>query len=206
MHSVEIENVLNVYNNIANHFDKTRSGYIWAGIKNFINSLDTSSITADIGCGNGRNMLNKTGFIGCDFSIEFNLICSKKNLQSINANAVYLPFRSNCFDNAISIAVLHHIYSESDRITALNELIRIVKPGGKIYIQVWALNKSYCTKKTYTEQDNFIDWHCRNDNTIYKRFYHLFTNDELLNMIPDTVNVLEYFFEKDNWCIILQVK
>ena len=85
-------------------------------------------------------------------------------------------------------------------------MIRIVKPGGKIYIQVWALNKSYCTKKTYTEQDNFIDWHCRNDNTIYKRFYHLFTNDELLNMIPDTVNVLEYFFEKDNWCIILQVK
>ena len=132
--------------------------------------------------------------------------CSKKNLQSINANAVYLPFRSNCFDNAISIAVLHHIYSESDRITALNELIRIVKPGGKIYIQVWALNKSYCTKKTYTEQDNLINWHCRNDNTIYKRFYHLFTNDELLNMIPDTVNVLEYFFEKDNWCIILQVK
>ena len=44
MHSVEIENVLNVYNNIANHFDKTRSGYIWAGIKNFINSLDPSSI------------------------------------------------------------------------------------------------------------------------------------------------------------------
>ncbi|KAG5528453.1 hypothetical protein RHGRI_029213 [Rhododendron griersonianum] len=45
-----------------------------------------------------------------------------------------------CFgDAAISIAVLHHLSTESGRKKAIDELIRVVKKGGLVLIPVWAV-------------------------------------------------------------------
>ena len=38
------------------------------------------------------------------------------------------------------MAVLHHISTHERRVHALEELIRIVKPGGAILVQVWSLS------------------------------------------------------------------
>ena len=49
-----------------------------------------------------------------------------------------LPYASNRFDAALSIAVLHHITTPARRIHMLEELLRILKPGGKALVTVWA--------------------------------------------------------------------
>ena len=43
----------------------------------------------------------------------------------------------------ICIAVIHHLSTVSRRLAALKELTRIVRPGGRILISVWALEQNF---------------------------------------------------------------
>lgn len=52
-----------------------------------------------------------------------------------------LPYASGRFDAALSIAVLHHITTPARRIHMLTELLRILRPGGKALITVWATDQ-----------------------------------------------------------------
>ena len=52
-----------------------------------------------------------------------------------------LPYASNRFDAVLSIAVLHHITTPSRRIHMLTELLRMLRPGGKALVTVWATHQ-----------------------------------------------------------------
>lgn len=54
------------------------------------------------------------------------------------------------------IAVLHHLSTEQRRLAVLTEMVRCLRPGGKLLVTVWAVEQS---KKKYAEQDNLIPWH-----------------------------------------------
>ena len=77
--SIENTYVKDVYNKIAKPFDLTR-GVLWNHITSFIKNIPDYSLIADIGCGNGKNMMlnKKCQFIGMDFTESFTNICSKK--------------------------------------------------------------------------------------------------------------------------------
>jgi len=49
-----------------------------------------------------------------------------------------LPFRDYSFDHLISIAVIHHFSNDALRKAAVEELVRVVKPGGSLLVTVWA--------------------------------------------------------------------
>lgn len=66
-----------------------------------------------------------------------------------------LPYRSDAFDAAISIAVIHHLSTEEHRLRALRELLRIVRVGGQVLVYVWALEQ---TENTFHHQDLFVPW------------------------------------------------
>ena len=51
-------------------------------------------------------------------------------------------FRSNAFDVCICIAVVHHLSTPERRLVALKELVRIVRPGGRILVSVWAFEQN----------------------------------------------------------------
>lgn len=51
-------------------------------------------------------------------------------------------FRSNAFDVCICIAVVHHLSTPERRLAALKELVRIVRPGGRILVSVWAFEQN----------------------------------------------------------------
>lgn len=53
--------------------------------------------------------------------------------------------------------VLHHISEESRRIAAIAELIRIVRPGGRILLSVY-LSRQPDEKKKASQQDVFVQW------------------------------------------------
>ena len=46
--------------------------------------------------------------------------------------------RSDCFDAAISIAVIHHFSTVSLRVQALKEILRVLKENGEALVYVWA--------------------------------------------------------------------
>ena len=96
MNELERSNVLDVYNTIASEFDKTRHS-IWNSVNDFVNDLQPKSTIADIGCGNGKNMLIRKDcdFVGCDLSTEMVNICQNKGLNVIEGNLLNIPFEDN---------------------------------------------------------------------------------------------------------------
>lgn len=203
--NIETENVKNVYEKIAKHFDKTRCK-VWPSVQKFIDKIPKDSLVIDIGCGNGKNMYRKDlYYIGTDFCQNFANICRNNNKNVLMANSKILPIKSDYVDDVICIAMLHHIYFEKDRIQCVNEMYRILKIGGKLLITVWAQGD----KPT---QDNMISWKIQkkhkvsiDEPEVYQRYYHLFSENELLNIIEKNFNqqlkVNEYYNDYGNWII-----
>lgn len=49
--------------------------------------------------------------------------------------------RPESFDAVISIALLHHLSTPSHRLSAISEITRVLRKGGKGLIYVWALEQ-----------------------------------------------------------------
>ncbi|KAL2630227.1 hypothetical protein R1flu_014913 [Riccia fluitans] len=143
-HTPEIEKqyVHKVYDAIAPHFSSTRFAK-WPRVAAFLEACSPGSIIADSGCGNGKYLgLNPSCFfIGCDISPALVAICDQRGHEALVADALHLPYRSGFYDAAISIAVLHHLSNDQRRIRAVEELVRVVRPGGKVLITVWAVEQ-----------------------------------------------------------------
>lgn len=199
---IEPRYVYSTYSHIARSFSSTRI-QIWSVIKDFLDQLANNSLVLDAGCGNGKNMLahNKLNFIGCDTCPEFVRIATSKNLQVILANILALPFANNKFDHIISIAVIHHIYQPGDRIKAINELLRVVKPGGTILISVWSRNviKPHQMGRKFKllkpdSHDYLVTWQKQRE-----RYYHMFDLTSFTALLSgiDNCQVIK-IFEADN--------
>ena len=99
-------------------------------------------VVADIGCGNGRigRLITRDcqKYIGLDVSDSLTVfptyIEGYENVTLIRASATNLPFEDESVDVALCWGVMHH----TDRPEkTLEELVRIVKPGGDILIYVY---------------------------------------------------------------------
>jgi len=203
--SIEKIYVKDVYNKIAKPFDKTRA-VLWNHITEFIKNIPDNSLVADVGCGNGKNMMlnNKCQFIGIDFTESFTTICSNKNLEVFLADTLKIPYRNNVFDYVISIAVIHHLSTPEKRLESILELIRIANIGGLIYILVWSFEQREDAKRKFEKQDELIPWKMK--DITYYRYYHLFVKDELFELCNGIKNIIvkEVFYECGNSGIILE--
>ena len=152
MNTFEKEHVLQPYNSISSHFKQTRV-YLWPTAKTFLDTIKPYELVADIGCGNGRGIKEYPFIsIGCDICLP-NLIEAQTQLNGvIRGNAINLPYKNNQFDKLISIAVIHHLSSPERRKQSISEFIRVVKPGGKLFIQVWALEQPDDSRRKFIEQ------------------------------------------------------
>ncbi|KAJ8280443.1 hypothetical protein GJAV_G00054620 [Gymnothorax javanicus] len=81
--------------------------------------------------------------MGCDRSHSLVQICADRGAQAFMADALDVPLRSGVFDACISIAVIHHFSTQERRLAAVNELVRLLRPGGRALIYVWALEQEY---------------------------------------------------------------
>ena len=229
---IEKKHVYEVYDKISAHFSQTRYKP-WPQVSEFLNSLEKDSYVLDIGCGNGKYLSVNENLktFGTDRSGNLLSIAKEKNENSqfFIADSLKLPIRTESFDAAISIAVIHHFSNELLRIQALREIFRIVKKGGLILVYVWAMEQK---EKKFTEQDNFVPWHLQNkyenetkvetlengpnimkdkkiDCTVYQRYYHVFYKGELediINKTGDNVEIVKSYFYHANWCCIIKKK
>ncbi|CAF0720566.1 unnamed protein product [Brachionus calyciflorus] len=146
----EKSHVQSIYNEIADHFSHTRHSP-WPGVARFINSMDPFSFMIDIGCGNGKylNLRKDLYTFGCDFSEGLIKICQEKNFNCFVSDCLKVPGKKDFFDYAISIAVIHHLSTEERRIKAINEMKRVLRPGGRGLITVWAKEQKYKNKESF---------------------------------------------------------
>ncbi|XP_038243396.2 alkylated DNA repair protein alkB homolog 8 isoform X7 [Dermochelys coriacea] len=146
---LEQEYVHKVYEEIATHFSSTRHSP-WPQIVEFLRTLPEGSIVADVGCGNGKYLgINKDLYmIGCDRSQNLVDICGEKKFQAFVGDALSVPVRNSSCDACISIAVIHHFSTAERRLAAVCELARLLRPGGKALIYVWAMEQEYNKQKS----------------------------------------------------------
>jgi len=178
---VEIE-----WEKIAKSFDSTRHR-AWKECIDFIDSVDGVGI--DIGCGNGRHLIlmEKNGLsFGVDISLNMLKIAKEKVSHAVlvQSNALALPFREKQFDYALFIASLHNIRGRENRIKALKELMRVLKPDGKAIISVWSKWqdkwRTYFLKKAFFQWKELGDIYIPWKKDVYaERFYHLYSMHEL---------------------------
>ena len=170
------------YDKFAEEFSDTRQKP-WKEVADFLEGLPKSSHTKqpnqnfvlDIGCGNGRHLIEakKRGLnaVGIDISRNLLKIAKRKaKVPLILGNALALPFKKSAFYNSICIAVVHHFKTEKERIKCMEEIARITK--NSILASVWAFEQEkFAARKS---PDIQLGW-----NKEHPRFYHLFKDGEL---------------------------
>ena len=211
MNSLEKEKVFDSYSTISDDFNSTRIK-VWPCVSTFLDSLSQYSTLLEIGCGNGKNLLYRKDLncIGTDFVPNMVSITSKKGIPCILANALQLPFSNNSIDNAISVAVFHHLSSEERRKEAFLEMIRVMKIGGRGLLVVWAFEQQLNNSKTNIKHpiqkgDNMIRWHGKgNTSDVSKahRYYYFYDKDAFTKYIQlDCIQHNKIYWESGNWIL-----
>ncbi len=141
------------YEKLAAEYDKFASFPFWtfksdeneirSDMSNRLN-LREDSIVLEIGAGDGRgaeHVAKKLGYKGRFFIQELSPSFLKKSFERLKkydqiiefsiANASYIPFMDNFFDAAYHFG---GISTFSDVKRCLSELLRVVKPGGKVLV------------------------------------------------------------------------
>ncbi|XP_045603225.1 alkylated DNA repair protein alkB homolog 8 isoform X2 [Procambarus clarkii] len=152
---LERDHVLQVYDQIAEHFSVTRHKP-WPQVLEFVCSLQLGSFFLDVGCGNGKYMghNNQLFQIGCDTSSELMKICNTRGFEVLTCNCLQLPFRDYLFDAVVCVAVIHHLATEERRVAAVAEIVRVLNVGGRGLIYVWAMEQQRGMKRsTYLKQN-----------------------------------------------------
>ena len=203
---IEINNVLNVYDEISSHFDDTRY-CIWNCVANFLQKFKNNSLKGiEIGCGSGKNFKLNNNMIGIDNSQKMVDICIKKKYNAILADCCDIPFEDNTFDYAIAVAVFHHLSNNYRRNKSINEMIRVLKNQSKGLITLWSVENQENEKKKriFTEGDNLIKWTNRHDNNnILYRYIHIYTKNMVTQIFSniDNIYIDKIYNEHGNWII-----
>lgn len=183
----EEQHVQSVYSQIATHFSDTRVNQ-WPWITDFINETNKDkNRILDIGCGNGRNMNGYANdyVYGIDTCPEFVTICKDNGKHVEMADMCSIPFPDEYFDHLLCIAAFHHLGTNDRRIKALEEMKRIIKPGGTLLLSTWSIQQPINSKQQFTKfGDTLVKWN--KFGTTYERYYYIFEDEELYKLFWQT--------------------
>ncbi|MFA5022039.1 MAG: class I SAM-dependent methyltransferase [Patescibacteria group bacterium] len=194
----------NNYNEIASDFNRTRN-YLWPNLPDLKKYVKSGDKVLDLGCGNGKLRLLfkdvKIDYIGVDNSDDQINFAQNRNdfkiesQQFLKAEVFNLPFADNSFEVVFFIAVLHHLPSKQLRLQALQEIKRVLKPGGVLVMANWnRYQKKFLPlifhytflkiigKSELDFKDIYLPWM---KGKVY-RYYHAFTLGELKKLVKQS--------------------
>jgi len=178
-----VENSHNVFNQIAPSWYNFRHWSIFRYELEALAQRWQKGRLLNIGCAHGPDFLPfRQGFelYGIDSSpqmLRFAQKYSRKFDFAVNlsvADAGNLPYPDHSFDWAISVATYHHIRGRNERLAALEELRRVLKPGGEAFITVW---NRWQPRFWFKPKEVAVPWKTR--GKILYRYYYLFSYHEL---------------------------
>lgn len=209
----KVTDVVKSYSNIAPIYERLKQKP-WKDFKEYLSylkkcySVPKKGLLGDFGGANGRNLLvfdnDKWEYISLDISFE--LLKSHVSLSNpanlINGDIRNISVHNNIVDLGLSIATLHHLPSKNQVIQALNEMYRVLKSNSFLIISVWRKWKKSTiipmlkelllfpfkklNNKNWRHGDILIPWHNSSGEIITLRYYHLFTESELKQIIKKT--------------------
>lgn len=208
----EQSHVHHVYEAIAEAFDTSRFAH-WNAVKAFIRALPPRAVVVDNGCGNGKYLgyaeRPDLHWMGNDLCTGLLACCRNKrlcNTDLLQANGLSLPYRTGSVDAVISVAVLHHLSTPERRQAFVDEMARILRPGGRAFVTVWAAGASDRRRRDWRIQKNgdaMIPWKHPDGTVVQWRYYHLFQKEELMEMFRDALwTETTVHYEMDNWTMV----
>lgn len=206
---IERKNVLEVYDNIAEHFADTRF-CVWMFVKEFLSHRHIDERGLEIGCGNGKNLCirHDLNIIGIDNCQKFVDICTLKNLKVFNQQCCRLQFKDNTFDYILSIAVFHHLASQTRRYKGVKEMIRVLQSGGSGIFSVWGVEqkdrKNNMKIRRFVPGDNYVPWTRKSDGIIFERYYHIFNKGMIMTFLEnfrEKIIINRLFNTRGNWVV-----
>ncbi len=127
----------------------------------FIKYVNPTDVVLDFGCGYGRILgeLIKYKFnhlYGADFSEQM-LDLARKTYPNVifkKNNDIDISYQNEFFDAIILSAVLGCIAGESQQKYLIKEILRVLKPGGILYLADFIINDDEYNLKRYQEFPN----------------------------------------------------
>ena len=154
---------------------------LWKGPPQEGGDLPSGQRVLELGCGNGKTLSALTRLdnevVGLDHSINALQSC----LESSSAHLVQgdvrsLPFREASFDTVLMLHLLEHLV-EADRLKAVREARRVLRPGGQVLVRVFSVRDMRFGKGIEVEKNTF-----QRGNGI---LYHYFEAAELSSLFGD---------------------
>jgi len=138
-------------------------------LNSIIASVPKSSIILDAGCGSGYSSrsLNEKGFsvYGIDFAEDLIKKAQKESDSEISfqvADILNLPFSDSKFDVVLTQRVIQNLGNLENQFTAINEIFRVLKRGGKFLMLEQSKEGIANLNKIRTENDLdpiIVPWH-----------------------------------------------
>jgi tRNA (uracil-5-)-methyltransferase TRM9 len=137
----------------------------------------------DLGSGSGRNFPafdGGTEIYAQDFSKKMLGFARKRakkfglRIEAIHSPSDKIPLEEEFFDFAICIAVLHCVPGKRARQKIIEELFRVLKPGGRALVSVWGRGSLRLKNKP---KETFVPWTV--DGKKIKRYTYIYDFDEL---------------------------
>jgi ubiquinone/menaquinone biosynthesis C-methylase UbiE len=183
MEQADRRGVRATYERIADHFASTRE-YAWPEVTSFCEGRHGGT-ALDVGCGNGRHveLLAKHAdrVVGVDASRGLLEIASDRapSAELLQGDAAGLPLEANCTDLAVYVATLHHLPTRELRLGSLDELARVLEPGGSGLVSAWstAHDRFDASADDAAGFDTDVDWTLPGGETV-PRFYHVYAPAE----------------------------
>lgn len=203
--------IARTYDAIADSFDKKREAP-WPEVIAFVRPLPPSSLVLDLACGNGRHthVVCNEGHraIGLDASPRLLAIAERREPRAsyVLGDLCNLLLRDMSVSAVIATASIHHLPSEHERLKAVREIARVLRPGGHALLSVWALEQpefEKSLKEGEAERDVWVPW--RGADREVLRFYHLFRDGELRDLVLNSgLHVKRYFRSGDNYFVVAE--
>ncbi|KAM8785340.1 putative tRNA methyltransferase 9B isoform 1-T4 [Rhynchonycteris naso] len=153
---LEKRHVHDVYESTAPYLHDLQSK-AWPRVRQFLQEQKPGSLIADIGCGTGKYLKvnSQVHTLGCDYCGPLVEIARRRGCEVMVCDNLNLPFRDQVFDAVISIGVIHHFSTKQRRIRAIKEMARLLVPGGRLMIYVWAMEQK---NRHFEKQDVLVPW------------------------------------------------
>ncbi len=180
----------------------------------------------DAGCGTGKNMefftsLGYTNVQGFDYSADAIEFCRQRGLEQVQlGNIITIDHPNDSFDVISCMDVLGSL-EDTDRILAVNELFRILKPGGILLCNTASLeifrsqHDDVANIKNRFTRSQFIALFKIENAEILKLSYRVFLLSPLMLLFKLTKRVIGLFKPDNesrsdqlmfpfgiNWCLL----